>query len=138
MDGGADARSPRRHDEQDGRGCEQCMLGSREEGVTGREPHNHFLDEICRQRRTQRKAKRRRLIPAGATTVACALLVRTAMAQSCVPLADSTACSAFNASSISTNSNLTGLFPFLSDVTDVASFDSGIQDYVANGYARTK
>lgn len=138
MDGGADACGERRHDEQDGNEWEH---GSRVEGIVGSEAHNHCLDETCRQRRTQRKAKRRRLIPSGTATVVCTLLasgLRTAMAQSCISLADSTACSAFNASSISTNSNLTGLFPFLSDVTDTASFDSGIQDYIANGYTRTK
>ncbi|KAK3116207.1 hypothetical protein LTR53_003644 [Teratosphaeriaceae sp. CCFEE 6253] len=57
------------------------------------------------------------------------------MAQSCISLADSTTCPAFNASSVSTDSNLVGLFPFLSSVTDAASFDSGIQTYIANGFA---
>jgi hypothetical protein len=30
------------------------------------------------------------------------------------------------------------LFPFLSDVTDTASFDTGIQNYVSGNYAQTK
>ena len=58
--------------------------------------------------------------------------------ESCISLTGSTACSAFNASSISTNSNLTGLFPFLADVTDTDSFDSEIQNYVSGNYAQTK
>ncbi|KAF2723874.1 hypothetical protein K431DRAFT_292174 [Polychaeton citri CBS 116435] len=60
------------------------------------------------------------------------------MAQSCISLAGSTQCAAFNSSSISTNSNLTSYFPFLSDVTDLASFDSGIQEYIANGFTRQR
>ncbi|KAK0363378.1 hypothetical protein LTR02_012270 [Friedmanniomyces endolithicus] len=60
------------------------------------------------------------------------------MAQTCVSLADSTACPAFNASSISTDSALVGLFSFLSSVTDTASFDSGIQTYIANGFTQLR
>jgi len=74
-------------------------------------------------------------------TAICALLASslpTAMAQSCVSLADSDTCSAFNASSISTDSTLVGLFPFLSSVTDTASFDSGLQTYIANGFTQTR
>ncbi|KAI6953322.1 hypothetical protein KC355_g13790, partial [Hortaea werneckii] len=60
------------------------------------------------------------------------------MAQSCISLEGSDLCPAFNASSISTNSNLTGLFPFLSDVTDTASFDSGLEEYISNGFTQTR
>jgi hypothetical protein len=56
----------------------------------------------------------------------------------CISLTGSRACPAFNASSISTNSDLAGLFPFLSDVTDTESFDSEIQNYVSGRYAETK
>lgn len=73
------------------------------------------------------------------STTLCALLVgsiSTAMAQNdCISLADSTACSAFTAASISTNSDLTGLFPFLSSVNDVSSFDSGLQSYIDGAFA---
>lgn len=62
----------------------------------------------------------------------------TAMAQSCISLANSAACPAFNASSISTNSNLTGLFPFLSSVTDVSSFDSGLRDYISGDFTQLR
>jgi len=92
-------------------------------------------------RRTRRKCRRRRqprLSLATATSAFLAASAPVAMAQSCISLADSTACPAFNASSISTNSNLTGLFPFLSSVTDTASFDSGLEDYIANGFTRER
>ncbi|KAK5121416.1 hypothetical protein LTR85_005248 [Meristemomyces frigidus] len=60
------------------------------------------------------------------------------MAQSCISLSDSTECPSFNASSISTDSALVGLFPFLSSVTDTASFDSGLETYIANGFTQTR
>jgi hypothetical protein len=104
-----------------------------------------FQRDECRvrkRRRSQRIVPIRKRAAQLTTTVACALLASrlpTTMAQeSCISLTGSTACPAFNASSISTNSNLTGLFPFLSDVTDTASFDTGIQNYVSGNYAQTK
>ncbi|CAK3930684.1 related to SH3 domain [Lecanosticta acicola] len=60
------------------------------------------------------------------------------MAQSCISLANSASCPAFNASSISTDSSLTALFPFLSSVGDVASFDSGIRDYIAQNFTQSR
>jgi hypothetical protein len=97
---------------------------------------------VRKRRKTQRVLSTRRRAAQLTTSAACALLasrVPIAMAQeSCISLTGSTACPAFNASSISTNSNLTGLFPFLSDVTDLDSFDTEIQSYVSGDYARTK
>lgn len=97
---------------------------------------------VRKRRKTQRVLSTRRRAAHLTTSAACALLasrVPFAMAQeSCIALTGSTACPAFNASSISTNSNLTGLFPFLSDVTDLNSFDTGIQNYVSGDYAQTK
>jgi len=82
--------------------------------------------------------------------------IPTVVAQSCIPLANSARCPAFNASSISTDSTLTGLLyvslqraklpaihlhtnvpasPFLAQVTDVASFDSQIQQYIAGSFS---
>ncbi|GAB7361679.1 hypothetical protein MBLNU230_g1728t2 [Neophaeotheca triangularis] len=61
-----------------------------------------------------------------------------ATAQECISLAESSACPAFNASSISTDSDLVGLFPFLSDVTDVSSFDSQLRDYIAGDFVETR
>lgn len=76
-----------------------------------------------------------------APSLLTALLASTlpsTIAQSCISLEGSDLCPAFNASSISTNSNLTGLFPFLSDVTDTASFDSGLEEYISNGFTQTR
>ena len=56
----------------------------------------------------------------------------------CISLRDSSACSAFNASSVSTDSFLVGLFPFLANVDSVGSFDSALDYYVNNGYAQLK
>ncbi|KAF2089016.1 hypothetical protein K490DRAFT_38638 [Saccharata proteae CBS 121410] len=56
------------------------------------------------------------------------------MAQSCVSLAGSSECSAFNSSSISTDSNLTALFPFLSGVSDTASFDDQLRSYISGDF----
>ena len=87
-----------------------------------------------RGRRTPSRLKTR--------TALCALLagsIHTTMAQNgCISLADSTACPAFSAASISTNDNLSGLFPFLSDVTDVSSFDSQLQSYIDGAFARLR
>jgi len=105
-----------------------------------RESHARLSDR-CDQRRTRRKCKRRRQSHwrlATTTTALLASTIPTAMAQNCISLTDSTACPAFNASSISTNSNLTGLFPFLSTVTDTASFDSGLREYIANGFTQAR
>ncbi|KAK5165235.1 uncharacterized protein LTR77_009333 [Saxophila tyrrhenica] len=60
------------------------------------------------------------------------------MAQNCISLSDSTQCPAFSAASVSTNDNLTGLFPFLSSVTDTSSFDSELRSYVDNEFAQLR
>lgn len=99
-------------------------------------------EQTASQTRGPRHRRRRPSTRLKTTTAFCALLAssfHTAMAQNnCISLADSTACSAFSSASISTNSNLTGLFPFLSDVTDVSSFDSGIQSYIDGGYSQLR
>ncbi|GAB7338880.1 hypothetical protein MBLNU457_5564t2 [Dothideomycetes sp. NU457] len=64
--------------------------------------------------------------------------IPAAVAQNCISLAQSTQCPAFNASSISTDSTLTGLFPFLSSVTDTASFDTQIQSYISGAFAQQR
>lgn len=67
-----------------------------------------------------------------------AVLVVPTLAQSCISLAASTQCPAFNASSISLDRSLTELYPFLGQVSDVASFDSGIQSYVAGDFTQRR
>lgn len=91
-----------------------------------------------RQGRTRRK---RGSIRSGASTAIYALLASgmpAAVAQKCISLAGSTQCPAFSTASISTDSTLVGYYPFLSTVSDTASFDSGLAAYVANGYASLK
>ena len=85
--------------------------------------------------------RRRKYTRISASTGLCVLLASglpTSMAQNCVSLADSTKCSAFSAASVSTNDALVGLFPFLSSVTDTSSFDSGLQAYIEDGFARLR
>ena len=91
-----------------------------------------------RPHRTRRHRSTRRT---GATTAIYAVLagsIPSVMAQNCISLADSTQCPAFSAGSVSTNTNLTGLFPFLSSVSDTSSFDIGLKAYVANGFAQLR
>ncbi|KIW06797.1 uncharacterized protein PV09_02477 [Verruconis gallopava] len=57
---------------------------------------------------------------------------------SCISLRGSTACPAFNASSVSTDDTLRGLFPFLKYVDDTASFDEQLKSYIATTYAQLK
>ncbi|KAI4723543.1 hypothetical protein E4T48_00279 [Aureobasidium sp. EXF-10727] len=80
---------------------------------------------------------------AGRFRALCALALTaatlpTALAQSCIPLTDSSECRAFNTASISTDSTLTGLFPFLVNVTDTSSFDTQLQQYISNGFIQQR
>ncbi|KAL0472436.1 SH3 domain-containing protein [Neurospora intermedia] len=63
--------------------------------------------------------------------------IPAAMAQ-CVPLKGSTACSAFQVSSISTDEDLVKLYPFLKDVKDTATFDEQLKSYVQTNYVQLK
>ncbi|KAK0715883.1 hypothetical protein B0H67DRAFT_554314 [Lasiosphaeris hirsuta] len=56
----------------------------------------------------------------------------------CIPLQGSKACSAFQASSISTDSFLVGLFPFLQFVSDAETFDARLQLFVQTNYIQEK
>ncbi|KAI1386400.1 uncharacterized protein F4822DRAFT_315539 [Hypoxylon trugodes] len=58
--------------------------------------------------------------------------------ETCVPLTGSTTCPAFESSSVSTNKNLTDLFPFLQYVSDTASFDKQLSQYVQTDYVQTQ
>lgn len=95
-----------------------------------------------KQKHTRRYVKRRRIyakpLPLTAVCALFAASLPTSVAQSCISLEDSTACPSFNASSISTDDSVVGLFPFLSSVTDTASFDSGLKSYITEGFAQIK
>ncbi|KAI9732314.1 MAG: hypothetical protein M1834_001521 [Cirrosporium novae-zelandiae] len=58
--------------------------------------------------------------------------------ESCISLSGSTACPAFNASSISTNDDLVSLYPFLQYVSSRSDFDSRLSDYVSSAYVKEK
>ncbi|RMZ88469.1 hypothetical protein DV736_g4302, partial [Chaetothyriales sp. CBS 134916] len=73
-----------------------------------------------------------------AALLATALLSRTIAAQSCISLAQSKACVAFNSSSISTDTALVGLFPFLAYVSNVDEFDQELSSYITQDYVSTK
>ncbi|KAI9867540.1 MAG: hypothetical protein M1830_005769, partial [Pleopsidium flavum] len=61
-----------------------------------------------------------------------------AVAQNCIPLSGSTQCSAFNQSSISTDSGLVAQYPFLSFVSSTQQFDQLLGQYVQSDYVRLK
>jgi hypothetical protein len=138
MDVGAHGRATAEHNGEIA--CAR-LRGAHRDVTSSPQPDDH-TPRVRRRRSPQQTRHTRRRETQLITTAACALLATclpTAMAQeSCISLTGSTACPAFNASSISTNSDLTGLFPFLSDVTDTESFDSEIQNYVSGRYAETK
>ncbi|KAL1861593.1 hypothetical protein VTK73DRAFT_7007 [Phialemonium thermophilum] len=56
----------------------------------------------------------------------------------CIPLKGSTTCSAFQSASVSTDSFLVGLFPFLQFVSDTSSFDEQLRAYVQTSYVQEK
>ena len=107
---------------------------------------------IQRPRRARRRLEGRHFLALGML----ASTLHGASAQSCISLSQSSQCPAFNSSSISTDSTLTGLLyvssrqlwfwtllthtpsPFLSTVTDIASFDQGLQTYVSGAFAQQR
>ncbi|KAK8193263.1 uncharacterized protein BKA78DRAFT_294647 [Phyllosticta capitalensis] len=82
--------------------------------------------------------------PHSKTTLAISLaIVATSLpsvfaADSCISLAGSSQCPAFSSASISTDSTLTGLFPFLSYVSDRASFDRYLSSYVNSSFVEQR
>ncbi|KAK6600089.1 SH3 domain-containing protein [Botrytis cinerea] len=70
-----------------------------------------------------------------ATVISILASVPVAIAD-CISLSGSTQCSAFTSASIDTN--LTGLFPFLSYVSDRATFDTQLSAYVQTSYVQSK
>ncbi|KAI1103095.1 hypothetical protein F4804DRAFT_333592 [Jackrogersella minutella] len=54
----------------------------------------------------------------------------------CIPLTGSTNCPAFQSASVSTSSYVTGLFPFLQYVSDTASFDKQLSQYLQTDYVQ--
>ncbi|KAI1749871.1 hypothetical protein F4782DRAFT_284873 [Xylaria castorea] len=52
----------------------------------------------------------------------------------CIQLTNSTTCPAFRSSFVSTNKAVTDLFPFLTVVNDVDTFDSQLRQYISGGW----
>ncbi|TWU76461.1 hypothetical protein ED733_007172, partial [Metarhizium rileyi] len=68
-----------------------------------------------------------------------ALMPSTASAQSigaCISLRGSTVCPAFGSASVSTNSGMTQIYPFLQFVSDTRSFDHQLSTYVKTSYVK--
>ena len=138
---------------RDSRNCFADAAGTERHG-----PKEQTPDITDRATRTRRRGGRRSRGSRYGLYISCAgvaALLPVAAAQSCISLAASTQCPAFNASSISTDTTLTGLLyvksvdemsvnqltiysPFLSSVTDTSSFDTGIQQYIADGFTQQR
>ncbi|EHY59272.1 hypothetical protein HRR83_001460 [Exophiala dermatitidis] len=69
---------------------------------------------------------------------ALALVAPAVLAQSCISLAGSKTCPAFNSSSISTDTELVNLYPFLAFVTNTEDFDTQLSQYVTQRYVQLK
>ncbi|KIX00004.1 uncharacterized protein Z518_10931 [Rhinocladiella mackenziei CBS 650.93] len=69
---------------------------------------------------------------------ALALIAPRVLAQSCISLAGSTTCPAFNASSISTDQSVVDLYPFLAYVSSTEDFDTQLSQYVSQQYVQSK
>lgn len=123
---------------------EAVRRGSMDEGpmpTSRRLPATRAAHRKSTSTQSDSRPRRRGDVTNNWTAVTCALLAasfQTAAAQGCISLRQSSVCSAFNASSISTDSAVTGLFPFLSTVSNVQTFDSGLQAYIQDGYAQVK
>ncbi|EXJ84672.1 hypothetical protein A1O3_05342 [Capronia epimyces CBS 606.96] len=69
---------------------------------------------------------------------ALALVAPTVLAQSCISLAGSKTCPAFNSSSVSTDQTLVDLYPFLAYVSNTKDFDTQLSQYVSQQYVQSK
>ncbi|TVY71465.1 hypothetical protein LSUE1_G007366 [Lachnellula suecica] len=87
-----------------------------------------------------RRQKQQRSMGLNTRTTLLSILAAapTAMAETCISLSGSTQCPAFNASSISTDSTLVGLFPFLQYVSSTTTFDEQLSSYVSTSYVQQK
>ncbi|RPB05899.1 hypothetical protein L873DRAFT_1796739 [Choiromyces venosus 120613-1] len=88
-----------------------------------------------------RYPKRRTTLSGASFVILSTLFIPLAAAQatgSCISLANSRTCSAFNGSSISTSSALVGNFPFLQYVANTQQFDNQFEQYIKQDYAKHK
>ncbi|KAI9893063.1 MAG: hypothetical protein M1814_000610 [Vezdaea aestivalis] len=115
-------------------------LGHPQHGLSPRHASHDILENVGRSvGRPERKSSSIRGSASTITPASLLLLaftLPTAVAQSCISLSGSTACPAFNTSSISTS--LSREFPFLSFVSNVGDFDDRIKTYIGSSFIQTK
>ncbi|QSZ34243.1 hypothetical protein DSL72_005833 [Monilinia vaccinii-corymbosi] len=81
--------------------------------------------------------RKQRWIGSFTTAAVLSIVARAPLATAdCVSLSGSTQCPAFTSASVDTS--LTGLFPFLSYVSDRANFDTQLSAYVQTSYVQSK
>jgi hypothetical protein len=85
-----------------------------------------------------RAGQRSRSFSPGAVLASLMAASPALVAGACIPLSGSTACPAFQTSSVSTGSLVVGYFPFMQSVTDVSTFDELLQEYVQTTYVQEK
>jgi hypothetical protein len=98
-------------------------------------------DETSPTNAQYKRQRRSRRVASPSAAALCLLLAGSlpvAMSQSCISLANSRTCSAFNASSVATSGFVAGLYPFLTGVNSVESFDNALNVYIATSYTLTK
>ncbi|KAI5842936.1 hypothetical protein DFP73DRAFT_88776 [Morchella snyderi] len=88
--------------------------------------------------------KTRRLTLSGAALVVLSTVflplaaAQTSSSGNCISLSGSRTCPAYNESSISTSSSLTGEYPFLAYVSSTEQFDTQFEQYIKQDYAKNK
>ncbi|MCJ1291159.1 Mitochondrial fission protein [Xylographa carneopallida] len=88
--------------------------------------------------RPSTRVKQRGMRKSTIALFALATTIPAASTQACIPLSGSTQCPAFNASSISTDSSLVRLYPFLAFVSTREQFDQQLGQYVTSDYVQLR
>ena len=125
----------------EGDGVRSSLNGSIVEASSASRGTTSNMSKRLHADRIWRRSRRRRTECPNTSTVALLLLASSlpaSMAQGCISLEGSTACPAFDSSSVSTDAANIGFFPFLADVTDTDSFDTGLRSYITDGFAEIK
>lgn len=101
---------------------------------------SHTMAELRDGAAGRSRRRKRRRTGVNSRTILLSLLASSpaVMAQQCISLSGSTACPAFTRSSVSTNTTLVGLFPFLAYVSSRETFDEQLTSYINTAYVQTK
>ncbi|KAG0642025.1 hypothetical protein HOY80DRAFT_1008134 [Tuber brumale] len=100
-----------------------------------------FAESTSNMSSSPRSQKRRTTLSGSSFIILSTLFISLAAAQaagSCISLATSRTCTAFNSSSISTSNALVGNFPFLQYVANIEQFDNQFEQYIKQDYAKHK